>query len=237
MNLVFQYSDLGIESLFENITAGTSSADNTSGGFITAPTTYLKNEVNSSYTYTVDSGNSSVLSGVDSKICNDFGGHNNCTLTALYNAMVYYRDKKGYSNISSSQSDLYDVIKTQATALKYNYDTSSGLGVTKNNNLVTNVLKQYGYTSVKGRNNYAWTGTSAKSAISDCGPFLFSLASGVYFNHTVMVYGYRTYKNSLNAKKYLFWVIKDGWSSKTRYLAMTGTLERYLGCMTTIKAK
>ncbi|MDE7265954.1 MAG: hypothetical protein K2N89_00610 [Lachnospiraceae bacterium] len=237
MNLVFQYSDSEIESLFENITAGTSSADNTRGGFITAPITYLKNVVNSSYTYTIDSGNSSVLSGVDSKICNDFGGHNNCTLTALYNAMVYYRDKKGYSNISSSQSDLYDVIKTQATVLKYNYDTSSGLGVTKNKNLVINVLKQYGYPSVKGRNNYVWTGTSIKSVIRNYGPFLFSLASGVYFNHTVMVYGYRTYKNSSNSKKYLFWVIKDGWSSKTRYLAMTGTPERYLGCMTTIKAK
>ena len=52
-----------------------------------------------------------------------------------------------------------------------------------------------------------------------------------------MVYGYRTYKNSSNSSTYLFWVIKDGWSSTTRYLAMTGTPESYLGCMTTIKAK
>lgn len=237
VNLVSQYSDSEIESLFEDIKAGTSSDDNTSGGLITAPTTYLKNEVNSSYTYTIDSSNSKVLSGVGSKTCTDLGGHNNCTLTALYNAMVYYRDKKGYSNISSSQSGLYAVIKTQATALGYNYDTSTGLGVTKNNNLVTNVFKQYGYTSVTGSNNYAWTGASAKSAIRDYGPFLFSLASGVYYDHTVMVYGYRTYKNSSNSSTYLFWVIKDGWSSTTRYLAMTGTPESYLGCMTTIKAK
>ncbi|MFR6594412.1 hypothetical protein [Catenibacterium sp.] len=65
VNLVSQYSDSEIESLFEDIKAGKSSDDNTSGGLITAPTTYLKNEVNSSYTYTIDSSNSKVLSGVE----------------------------------------------------------------------------------------------------------------------------------------------------------------------------
>lgn len=236
VELVSQCSESEIEVLVADIKTGTSSDNNTSGGLITAPATYLKNEVNSSYTYTIDSSNSKVLSGVGSKTCTDLGGHNNCTLTALYNAMVYYRDKKGYSSISSSQSDLYDVIKTQATALGYNYDTSTGLGVTKNNNLVTNVFKKYGYSSVTGSNNYAWTASSVKNAISNYGPFLFSLASGVYYDHTVMVYGYRTYKNSSNSNTYLFWVVKDGWSSTTRYLAMTGTPESYVACMTTIKA-
>ncbi len=237
VNLVAQYSDTDIDSLFEDIKAGTSSGDNTSGGLITGPETYLKNEVNSSYTYTIDSSNSSVLVSVGTKTCDDLGGHNNCTLTALYNAMVYYREEKGYSEISNTQNDLYNVIKTEAAALGYDYDKSIGLGVTKNDNLVTNVFKQYGYTSVTGSNNYAWGAASVKNTINDYGPFLFSLASGVYYDHTVMVFGYRTYKNTSNSDAYLFWVIKDGWSATTRYLAMSGTPESYLGCMTTIKAK
>lgn len=163
-NLVSQYSDAEIESLFEDITAG-SSDDNTIGGLITSPPVYLKNEVNSSYYYKVDTSNTKILSDIGSKTCSDLGGHNNCTLTALYNAMVYYRDIKGYSNISSTQSGLYNVIKTQATALGYDYSTSTGLGVTKNNNLVTNVFNYYGYTSVTGSNNYLWNAVSVKNII------------------------------------------------------------------------
>ena len=89
VNLVSQYSDSEIESLLESIKTGTPE-DNTSGGIITSPTTYLKNELNSSYTYTLDNSKSSVLLGVGSKTCSDLGGHNNCTLTALYNAILYY---------------------------------------------------------------------------------------------------------------------------------------------------
>lgn len=237
VDLVSQYSDSEIESVFEEIKTGTAPDDNTSGGIVTISVTYLKNVINSSYTYSIDYDNSLILSGVGSKTLSDLGGHNNCTLTALYNAMVYYRDNKGYSNISSNRTELYDIIKDEATALGYNYDTSKGLDVTKNDNFVTNVFKRYGYTSVTGSNNYFWTDVSVKSAINDYGPFLFSLASGVYYDHTVMVFGYQTYKNSSNSNTYLFWLIKDGWGYTTRYLAMAGTGEQYVACMTTIKAK
>ncbi len=65
------------------------------------------------------------------------GGHENCTLTALYNIMVYYRTS--YSKIPTTQSKLYNVIKDQATKLGYDYDTNTGLSVTKNDNFVTNI--------------------------------------------------------------------------------------------------
>lgn len=134
---------------------------------------------------------------------------------------------------------MYKAIKEEATALGYDYDNSVGLGVTKNDSFVTNVFGHYGYTSVKGSNNYVWGITNVESTISDYGPFLFSLASGVYYDHTVMVYGYRTYKNSSNSNTHQFWVIKDGWSSMTRYMIMKGPglTITYMGCVTTIKAK
>lgn len=65
---------------------------------------------------------------------------------------------------------------------------------------------------------------------------MFSLASGVYFDHTVTVYGYKIYKNNRTGKKYTFLMLKDGWSNSIRYLAWKNTGASYVGCITSITA-
>lgn len=92
----------------------------------------------------------------------------------------------------------------------------------------------FGYSTGNGRNNYLWTDTTVTDALDNGKPFLFSLASGYYYDHTVAVYGYKTYKNDRTGEKYTFLLLADGWHSSVRYLAWTNTVEAYVACMTTI---
>ena len=160
----------------------------------------------------------------------NFSGNENCTLVATYNIMRYYRSK-GYSKIPSNNTTLYNKIMTQAKNLGYNPNNKSGLSVTKNNNLITNTWKKgFGYSSGSGSNNYFWTNSSIRSSISNGKPFIFSMASKPYYNHSIVVYGYKVYKNNRTGKQYEFLIVSDGWSSTTRYLAP----ENYVGCMTSV---
>lgn len=195
--------------------------------------------------------------------------HNNCTLTAFYNVMAFYKQYNGgqYSKLPSfnskarayigenmkSQKDrdfdtsevygnlldpmpdnLYNLIEKNATALGYDYNTSKGLSVTKNNNMVINVWKECGYTNIASSNNYVFTTQGALDFIDKKRPFLFSFASGVYYDHTVAVFGYKTYTNLRTREKYTFLIVADGWSHNSRYLAWTNTGAMYLGCFTSI---
>lgn len=221
-----------IEDYFSNVYCGYSANNTDINGLITNPVTYLRNNVGKStdsYTYS-----ETKVSGVSRTTCDTLGGHNNCTLTALYNLMIYYR-AQGYSKIPSTNSTLYSKIKKEATSLGYDYSTSTGLSVTKNNNLVKNTWRNgFGYTSGNGSNNYLWVNTTATKSINQGKPFIFSLASGRYYDHTVAVFGYRVYTNSRTNKSYTFLMLADGWSTSTRYLAWTNTGANYVACMTSI---
>ena len=219
-----------IETYFSTIHMGTADR-NKKGGIIDSPVKYLQNTVGKKKdTYTVVE--SKMISGVTRSTCSSLDSGNNCTLTALYNVMRYYR-AEGYSKIPSSNDKLYIKIKTQAT--KLGYTSENGFPVTKNNNLVKNTWRKgFGYSSGNGSNNYLWTDSTVKSAIKNNRPFLFSMASGAYFDHTIAVYGYKVYKNNRTGKKYTFLVVADGWSSSARYLAFTNTGESYVACMTSV---
>lgn len=210
------------------------SQNNTEGGVISSIPKYLKNYAGKSYTYTYKSKKSKVLSGVGTYLMTDLDSStaNCCTLTALCNAMIYYRDKAGYSKIPNSNEKLYKMIKKKAK--KLGYKASEGLSVTKNNNLVKNLFSTYGY-NVSSTNSYAWTNTSVKDAINNHGPALMSFASGQYYNHTVMLYGYKTYTSSSGAS-YLFFVVRDGWNSGARYVAGAGACSYVVSCLTKIEA-
>ncbi len=166
--------------------------------------------------------------------CAAFGNGNNCTMVALYNMMVYCRDEKLYSKIPSDNFELYNLIKRQASAL--GYTEKKGLSFTKNNSLIRNTWNNELHTAgVKGRTRFYLRKSLPIEKIDTGKPFMFSLACGVYFNHTVTVFGYRVYKNKRTSKEYTFLMIKDGWSSFTRYLPWTNTGTFYLGCMTFLK--
>jgi len=233
INAICGKSEKEIEQYFATVSCGGNSPDNTKGGVIYNPVTYLHNTVGKKtdkYTIT----KSKICTGVGNRTCTDLGGHSNCTLTALYNAMVYFRSK-GYSKIPSKQSTLYSVIKTQATKLGYNYKKSEGLSVTKNDNLVENTWKEgFGYSTGDGSNNYLWVSSTATNLIDKGKPFLFSLASGAYYDHTVTVCGYKIYKNERTKNTYTFLVLNNGWTHSYTYLAWTNTSESYLACLTSI---
>lgn len=138
-----QYQTLSeeeIENMFSEFTCSIEvSPDNTDvNGVITSPLTYLKNN----YGKKTDTYSTStvLLSGMSRKTCSDLGGHNNCTLTALYNVIKYYQFH-GYKKITGGNTRIYNVIKEQASELGYDYESSTGLSVTKNNNLVKNVWR------------------------------------------------------------------------------------------------
>lgn len=219
-----------IEAYFSTLHMG-ATARNTKGEIIDSPVVYLRNTVGKKTdSYTVVE--SKMISGVTRSTCSSLGGGNNCTLTALYNVMRYYR-AQGYSKIPSSNNKLYKKIKKQAKKLGYTSD--DGFPVTKNNNLVNNTWRKgFAYSSGNGSNNYLWTDSTVKKALKNNRPFLFSMASGAYYDHTIAVYGYKVYKNKRTGKKYTFLVVADGWSSSARYLAFTNTGEAYVACMTSV---
>ena len=207
---------------------------NHKGGECTNPVAYLHNTVGKkSDTYKII--DQKIIKGVGAHTCEQFGNGNNCTLTALYNLMVYYRDKKGYSKIPKVIFKVYYPIKNQATALGYTPD--SGLPVWKNDDLVKNTWRKgFKYKTGNGTSDVFWEYRDFYNSIYADKPFMFSLASGYYFNHTVTVFGYKSYENSRTKKQYTFLMIRDGYTSAIRYLPVTGTDEGYIGCMTSIVA-
>lgn len=230
-NALANKSNKEIEKYFSGKYSYSASDNTSSAGAITDPIKYLRNNVGkSSDTYSVTK--TKTFSKVKKTTCTSWNDGNNCTLTALYNIMCYYRSI-GYSKIPTTASTLYSKIRVEAVDL--GFTQSGGLGVTKNNNLVKNTWRNgFGYSSGNGSNNYLWTYDTCIDAIDNARPFLFSLASGYYYDHTVAVYGYKTYKNDRTGKKYTFLVLADGWSSSTRYMAWKNTGESYVGCVTSI---
>ena len=65
---------------------------------------------------------------------------------------------------------------------------------------------------------------------------MLSLAYGVYYDHTITVYGYETYRNIKTGRRYTFLIINDEWAGEERYLPW-GNLKRFrITCLTRIKA-
>lgn len=170
-----------------------------------------------------------IINGVGNAKCADLGGGGNCTLTGMYNIMLYYR-QLGYTRIPEDNEVLYGIIKASAQELGFK---NKGLTVTKNNDFVNRVWKKgFGYTSGKGRSRYLWRHSRLIKEIDEGRPFLFSLASGVYFNHTVAVCGYQVYRNIRTGKKYMFLIIANAWTNQRRYMAFTHTGAKYISCAT-----
>lgn len=81
-------------------------------------------------------------------------GVNNCTLTAITRVLYYY-NQKGYKKIDSNYHNIY--AKVRKVAVKYGYRPSKGIGFTKINNIVEDVLHNYGYKKGKCKGIYIWT--------------------------------------------------------------------------------
>lgn len=135
---------------------------------------------------------------------------NNCTLTAI-TRILYYYNQKGYKKIDSNEADIY--AKVRKVAVKYGYSPKKGTGFTKINNIVEDVLHNYGYKKGKCKGIYVWTfNEQIKKEIDGNHPVIMNIARGYYGNHTVTVCGYAIYKRSGKYTHHMIQVY-DGWSS------------------------
>ncbi len=173
-----------------------------------------------------------IINDVGNAKCSELGSDGNCTLTGLYNIMMYYRSK-GYERIPDDNEQVYAIIRKQAQEVGFK---GHGIIVTKNNQFVNRVWRYgLGYASGRGRSRYLWRHSRLIREIDEGRPFLFSLASGAYFNHTVSVCGYQVYRNVRTGKEYVFLVIANAWTNQRRYMAFTHTRAKYISCATFVE--
>lgn len=198
---------------------------NQKGGIITDPVKYLRNTLGTQDSCVAEK--QKTIPWIRNLKCSGWEDKNNCTITAVFNIMTFYRDN-GYLKIPDTDEAVYSSVRNQALRLGFD---DNGISVTKNNDLVKKVWREgFGYASGNGRSKYLWTHSMLINELNHNRPFIFSLAKGAYFNHTVTVYGYVVYKNMRTGKKYTFLTVADGWSDQTRYMAFTNTNERYISC-------
>ena len=202
---------------------------NTKDGIIDNPVMYLKNAINKDDEYALVE--SKIIDGVGTTTCSQHGGHENCTLVAAHNISIYHRDKWGFS-IPVSDNDVYKAIEEQAKKIGYDPESNKGVSVLKNSKFVTSVWRQgFGCVNGRGTSNYLATIKKIRKSIDEGRPFIYSIAQGVYYNHSIVVRGYEIYRDSKTGKKYPFLVVSDGWSSLTRYIYKKAPI----ACMTSIK--
>lgn len=208
---------------------------NTRANEIDNPVTYLKNRFGQSNSYSVFYKKD--LTEVGNWLQQDFertGGVgstsgkpvNNCTLSSLANILFYYV-ANGYSKIPIDGIKIYSTFRQRAMLL--GYSPTDGISVTKNDDLVGEAWKSFGYSDGYGSNNYVWTFDGIKNLIDNKRPPLLSLASDPYFNHTVAVKGYVTYQRGTSM--YDFLIVRDNWNYGDRFIS---DQEVYFGCCTSV---
>lgn len=151
-----------------------------------------------------------------------FKDDKNCTLAAITRVLYYY-SRNGYTKISSNYNNIYKKVRT--VAKNYGYKPSKGTSPTKINNIVNDVLKDYGYSKSKCKGIYVWTfKNNVKKEIDKNKPVIMNIARGYYGNHTVTVCGYAVYKRTKKTlgikttKTYNMIEVYDGWETTKRYI-------------------
>lgn len=227
VNALIGKSQEEVEKLISDAYAGNAADNTTINGVITDPIEYLHNNVGKKTD--VYSCREFKISGVSTTTMSYLKANaSNCTLTSLYNILKYY-SKMGYSKISTDVKKLYGIIEKEAYDLKYT--DKKGLSYYYNDNLVVNTLEKIGYNATS-KNNYLWTNKNVMETLNARKPFMLSLATGIYSNHTITVFGYREYTNQRTNERYIFLTVADGWSILPRYLLYTDV--NYVGCMTSV---
>lgn len=178
---------------------------------------YLKDR----YGGTITKSSSKTLSMANFKQ-SELESGNNCSLAAITRVLYYY-NKNGYTKISSSYKKIYEKVKKYAE--KYGYTPSKGTFPTKINNIVNDVLKDYGYGKSKCKGIYIWTfNNQVKKEVDNKRPVIMNIARGYYGNHTVTVCGYAVYKRTKKklgiktTKTYNMIQVYDSWSTNKRYI-------------------
>lgn len=202
------------------------------------PIDYLHERFHADDTYTIAEKQ---IANVSNATCRNFDDNNNCTLVALSNITAHYATNPDLSEASSEtaesnvlSNDVAERYKlVREFAVKVGYDGEHGIPVFKNRRFAKLFCKAvFKGSEVKARCHYFISRKRAMRAIDANRPFLLSLASGYYFDHTVAVYGYANYTNDRTGKTYTFLMLKDSWRDSCRYLAWKNTGAMHITCMT-----
>lgn len=208
--------------------------DNFRGGLVTAPILYLSN------VFKEDAASFALkkrvtIDTVGKALCADFDNHSNCTLVGAYNILSHYRDAAGLSGIPAAPANLYRTVRKVAERYGYIFDKEKGIPVYNNRRFVKAMLREFHCTGAKVRAEYMVPAGRAVRLIDKGTPYMLSLAYGVYYDHTITVYGYETYLNIRTGRKYTFLVINDEWAGQERYLPWTNLARFRITCLTRIK--
>ena len=209
-------------------------SNNFRGGLVTAPVLYLKN-VKGIAEENIVKEHSCEVDFVGKALCEHFDNHSNCTLIGAFNILSFYRDVKGYANIPADPQELYKVIREVGDRYGYKYEKEKGVPVYNNRRFLKAVFRAFGYRGVKVSARYIVPAHKALRLLDKGVPFMLSIAYGVYYNHTVTVYGYETYCDTRTGRLYTFLLINDEWSAEPRYIPWVNMDRFKLICVTRIK--
>jgi hypothetical protein len=186
-------------------------------GGINNITNYLKDRYGGTVSYS-----SGKMLSMNNFTMKDLGDGSICTLTSITRILKYYYDQ-GYTKIDSSRDSIFKKVK--AKAKKYGFTEKSGTFPTKINNIVQDVLRDYGYKKSYSNGVYVWTFSGqVKKEIDANRPVIMNIARGYYGNHSVTVDGYKIYKTSKKillatvTKTHNMIGVYDGWTSGQRYI-------------------
>lgn len=208
-------------------------SNNLRGGLVTAPILYLKNVKNIDET-SLEKVKSVVIDSVGQALCEHFDNHSNCTLTGAYNLLSFYRDAEGLAGIPTQAESLYGTIRKVGDRYGYNYEREKGIPVYNNRRFLKAVLKDLGCSDRKVVAEYMVPAGRAIRLLDAGTPFMLSIAYGIYFNHTITVYGYETYMDKTTGRTYTFLIINDEWAGQRRYLPWTRLARFRITCLTRI---
>jgi len=197
---------------------------------IKSPIEYLEQrEKNSSDTYALVE----VLRlPVGHNLCNMWAENNNCTIVSVMNILEFY-EKELKKRFFSDKEAAHKFVLEKAGSLNY---TEKGLPVYKNRKFIRTIYKELNLYA-KNKSHYIPTKKSVLRELRQKRPVMLSLASGYYYDHTVTVSGYVTYKNNRTGKCYTFLTLADAWHKDERYLAWTNTGKLHVACMTTTRIR
>lgn len=197
---------------------------------IKSPIEYLeKKEKNASDTYSLVE---EMILPVGHYLCNMWEENNNCTLVSMMNILEYYQGSEEEKFFQDKEL-AHKYILEKAKQLNF---SEKGLPVYKNSRFVRMIFKSLKLFA-RNKSHYIPTKKSVLRELKAKRPVMLSLASGYYYNHTVTVSGYVTYRNNRTKKCYTFLTLADAWHKEERYLAWSHTGQIHIACMTTTRIR
>lgn len=133
--------------------------------------------------------------------------------------VLFYYKNRGY-NLGNTEYEIYSKVKK--VAKRYNYSAKWSTPFVFIDNIVNDILEEYGYHKAKCWSRYRYTfDREVKKEIDNNRPVIMNIALGYYGNHTVTVCGYAIYN-----EENIFWgnrrhnmiQVYDGWKNTRAYI-------------------